>query len=259
MILIPNLLTVPEKHHFICLIYNGANVIVTDLLNSEKDITNGKLDFSCGVYLKELSSDFKVVIHVYDLITSKHQLPHDIKYHIKKASKKSKTGTMKSPTVRSPGGPNAVLSTSFTLIGVVNLNLTNYMKKSHKMENFCYNCPLEGVLMAQTELKVSHEYSAKGFLDICDINSFWTLCWFVLNGQRLTFWRFKEDAERDDKISPLGVIDLKECINPKVSIFPPNLRHVCMRPNTFALITMSNKHKNNFNKGGTIPKSKPFK
>jgi len=166
---------------------------------------------------------------------------------------------MKSPTVRSPGGPNAVLSTSFTLIGVVNLNLTNYMKKSHKMENFCYNSPLEGVLMAQTELKVSHEYSAKGFLDICDINSFWTLCWFVLNGQRLTFWRFKEDAERDDKMSPLGVIDLKECINPKVSIFPPNLRHVCMRPNTFALITFSNKHKNNFNKGGTIPKSQPFK
>src|SRR5437868_398676 len=130
-------------HHFVCLIYNGPTVIVTDLQNTEKHVKNGVLDFSCGVLLSDLSNDFQIVVHIYDLITGRHQMPHEIKYHIKKTPKKNK-GTMKSPTVRSPGGPNAVLSTSFQLVGVVNTNLSNYRKECFKLENLCFSCPLEG-------------------------------------------------------------------------------------------------------------------
>jgi len=114
---------------------------------------------------------------------------------------------------------------------------------------------LEGSLTAQTELKVEHNYKREGFFDIRDKSSFWNLRWLVLRGHHLAFWRFPEDVNK----KPLGSIDLKECINPQVSILPSSMKHVCMRPNTIALITVPNTPKNIFTKGGTIPRSHPIK
>ncbi|CAG2175317.1 unnamed protein product, partial [Oppiella nova] len=62
--------TVSDVHHFISVVYNGPNVFVTNLLNTEKDIKNGTLEFEFGVKLTDLSNEFQVVVHVYDLMTA---------------------------------------------------------------------------------------------------------------------------------------------------------------------------------------------
>ncbi|CAG2115257.1 unnamed protein product [Medioppia subpectinata] len=195
--------TVPEMHHFICIVYSGANVFVTNVLNTDKDLKNGFLDFEFGVRLPELNSDFSVIVHIYDLITMKTQ----IKKTPKKTPKKHKS-TMKSPSVRSPGGPNAVLSTSFQLNGIFNINISNYYKKSFKLENFSFNSPLEGVINMKTELTVEHNYYKEGLLDVCDASGIrWNLRWVVLKGHQLGFWRFPEDVASK---SALGSINLEE-------------------------------------------------
>ena len=105
----------------------------TNLLNTEDGIKNGFFEFDFGYRdMSELNSDFQMGVQVYDLVTTKHQMSHEVKYHIKKTPKKNKS-TMKSPTVRSPGGPNAVMSTSFRLVGTVNINLKNYDKTAFSM------------------------------------------------------------------------------------------------------------------------------
>jgi actin-binding protein anillin len=234
-------------------VYNGPNVFVTNLLNTEKDIKNGTLEFEFGVKLTDLSNEFQVVVHVYDLMTANHQLPHYIKYHIKKTPKKNRN-TMKSPTVRSPGGPNAVLSTSFQLIGVLNINLNNYFKNCYKLENFHFNSPLEGNIYVKTDLTVEHNYYREGFFDVRDPNGFWNLRWVVLKGHHLAFYRFPEDVAIK---SALAAINLKECVNPTVGV----VRLTGMRPNTIALITASapKTPKDIFTKGGSIPRSRPIK
>ena len=248
----------PEIHHIICLVHNGGNIMATNLLNTDKDIKNGFLEFDFGYRdMTELSSDFQMVVHIYDLITIKQQMPHEVKYHIKRTPKKNKS-TMKSPTVRSPGGPNAVMSTSFRLVGAVNINLKNYDKNCFRLENFDFNSPLEGTLKLKSELTVRHPFHRDGFFDVRDTSGFWNMRWAVLNGSRLSFWRFPEDVS---KKAALAVIDLKNCINPKITLIPSHLRHICMRRNTIAMIIVDNVNASNniFTKGGSIPRCRPVK
>ncbi|XP_054165445.1 anillin-like isoform X2 [Oppia nitens] len=246
---------VADIHHLVCLVYNGPHVFVSNLLSTDKGIKNGVFEFEFGVSLSDLNNDFGVVVHIYDLITSKHQLPHEVKYHIKtlKRTPKKNKGSMKSPTVRSPGGPNAVLSTSFQLIGVLNINLFNYHKNSYKLENFNFNSPLEGTIQVRAELTIKHNYYREGFFDVRDTSGFWNLRWVVIRGSHLAFWRFPEDVTNKPA---LGNINLKDCINPIVQIIKGQ---ILMRPNTIALITASNTPNTIFTKGGSIPRSRPIK
>ena len=251
---------VPEVHNMICLVYNGGSVIASNLLNTENDIRNGHLEFDFGDNtFKELSSNFQIVVHIFDLITTKEEMTHEVKYHInlKRIPKKNKS--MKSPTVRSPGGPNAVMSTSFRLIGVVNINLKNYSRNSFSLENFDFNSPLEGILKVKPKLTVCrHPFYKEGFFYVRDNKGFWNMRWVVLNGDQLSFWCFPGEALSKPALT---VVDLKTCINPKIELIPSHLKHICMRRNTIAMITVDNNNavKNIFTKGGSLPRSRPLK
>ena len=230
-------------------------MVSTDKLSDDGDVCDTYIEFQFGISLSELSSNFRVNVHIYDLVTRNREMPHELKYHIKKTPKKNKR-TMKSPKVQSPGGPNAVLTSSFKLVGNVIITLSNYHKRQFTIDSFQFESPLDGTLNAVSELKVSHGFNREGFFDVRDSSGCYSMRWVVLKGHHLAFYRFPEDVETK---SPLMKIDLKHVINPTIGMIAPHLRHM-VRSNSIAMITVDPNHdKGIFSKGGSLPRSPPRK
>lgn len=230
----------------------------TDKLADTHDVSETYIEFQFGISLNELMSNFRVNVHIYDLVTRSRELPHELKYHIKKTPKKNKLTVgrkIKSPTVRSPGGPSAVLTSSFKLVGKVVITLSNYHKKRFAIDNFQFESPLEGTFNAVSELKVSHGFYREAFLDVRGSSGSYSMRWVVLRGHHLVIYRSPEDTENKP---PLMKIDLKHVVNPTVCPIPGHLRHM-VRINTIALITVDPDSRDILAKGGSLPRSSPKK
>lgn len=57
----------------------------------------------------------------------------------------------------------------------------------------------------------------------------WDRRWCFLNNYNISYWKYPED---EYKTSPLGIIDMTNCVTEKVSILP---RDICARKYTFEL------------------------
>uniref|UniRef100_A0A8C5AR62 Anillin, actin binding protein n=1 Tax=Gadus morhua TaxID=8049 RepID=A0A8C5AR62_GADMO len=153
-----------------------------------------------------------------------------------------------------PGGPNAVHTSSFVLVGSHKLTLSSVGKNKFPLEKVKYEgrerellsdmfhkkvpflCPLEGHIHLKMQCQVgSSKVEERGFLTMFeDVSGFgsWHRRWCVLSGYCISYWTYPDDERRKN---PMGRINLANCTSPRVE---PANREFCARPNTLELITV---------------------
>ncbi|XP_030644349.1 anillin [Chanos chanos] len=234
----------PESgnHYFFVMIRAGAeNTVATPLANTRNALSGDALTFSTKFTLSDVSNDFEIDIEVYYLVQKRELNPEK-----RKKPNKSKAITPKrflaitksnlqTPVMASPGGPNAVRSSSFVLVGSHKLTLASIGKTKFPLEKVPFLCPLEGHIYLKMQCEVGSRVEERGFLTMFeDVSGFgaWHRRWCVLSGYCISYWTYPDDEKRKN---PIGRINLANCTSRKVE---PANREFCARPNTFELITV---------------------
>ncbi|KAM7383764.1 hypothetical protein PAMA_011222 [Pampus argenteus] len=229
------------KHSFFIMIRAGAeNTVATPLASTHRGLSGDTLTFPTKFSITDVSSDFVIDIEVYCLV-QKREVCSDKK----KKPNKSKAITPKrflaitksghTPVMASPGGPNAVRTSNFVLVGSHKLTLSSIGKTKFHLEKVPFLCPLEGHIYLKMQCEVGSKVEERGFLTMFeDVSGFgaWHRRWCVLSGYVISYWTYPDDEKRKN---PIGRINLANCTSKKVE---PANREFCARPNTFELITV---------------------
>ncbi|XP_038580935.1 anillin isoform X2 [Micropterus salmoides] len=247
------------KHSFFIMIRAGAeNTVATPLAGTHRSLSGDTLAFPTKFTISDVSSDFEVNIEVYGLV-QKREVCNDKK---KKPSKSKAitpkrfltiTKSVQTPVLASPGGPNAVRTSNFVMVGSHKLTLSSIGKNKFPLEKIKYVrserellsgmfhtkvpflCPLEGHVYLKMQCEVGTKVEERGFLTMFeDVSGFgaWHRRWCVLSGYCISYWTYPDDEKRKN---PIGRINLANCTSKKVE---PANREFCARPNTFELITV---------------------
>ncbi|TRZ00749.1 hypothetical protein DNTS_007586 [Danionella cerebrum] len=248
------------SHYFFVMIRAGAeNTVATPLSSTRTGLSGDALTFTTKFTLSDVTNDFEIDIEVYCLV-QKRELNSEKK---KKASKTKaitpkrflaiSKSNMQTPVVASPGGPNAVRTSSFVLVGSHKLTLASIGQSRFLLEKIKYErserellsdmfhhkvpflCPLEGHVYLKMQCEVGSRIEERGFLTMFeDVSGFgaWHRRWCVLSGYCISYWTYPDDEKRKN---PIGRINLANCTSRKVE---PANREFCARPNTFELITV---------------------
>lgn len=229
------------KYSFFIMIRAGAeNTVATPLASTHRGLSGDTLAFPTKFNIPDVSSNFEIDIEVYGLM-QKRELCVDKK----KKPNKSKAITPKrflaitkstqTPVVASPGGPNAVRTSNFILVGSHKLTLSSIGKNKFPLEKVPFLCPLEGHVFLKVQCEVGSKVEERGFLTMFeDVSGFgaWHRRWCVLSGYCISYWTYPDDEKRKH---PISRINLANCTSTKVE---PVNREFCARPNTFELITV---------------------
>ncbi|CAJ1084140.1 anillin isoform X4 [Xyrichtys novacula] len=229
------------KYSFFIMIRAGAeNTVATPLSSTHRGLSGDTLTFSTKFNISEVSSNFEIDIEVYGLVQKR-----EVCIDKKKKPSKSKAITPKrflaitksghTPVVASPGGPNAIRTSNFVLVGSHKLTLASIGKNRFPLEKVPFLCPLEGHVFLKMQCEVGSKVEEKGFLTMFeDVSGFgaWHRRWCVLSGYCISYWTYPDDEKRKN---PIGRINLANCTSKKVE---PANREFCARPNTFELITV---------------------
>uniref|UniRef100_A0AAY5F6N2 Anillin n=1 Tax=Electrophorus electricus TaxID=8005 RepID=A0AAY5F6N2_ELEEL len=195
------------KHYFFVMIRAGAeNTVATPLASTHSALSGDALTFSTKFTLSDVSSDFEIDIEVYYLVI-----------------------------MASPGGPNAVRTSNFALVGSHKLTLASIGKNKFPLEKVPFLSPLEGHVYLRMHCEVDSRVEERGFLTMFeDVSGFgaWHRRWCVLSGYCISYWTYPDDEKRKN---PIGRLNLANCVSRKVE---PANREFCARPNTFELITV---------------------
>ncbi|KAF4529605.1 hypothetical protein B566_EDAN017928 [Ephemera danica] len=205
------------------------------------------LCFPGSLTLKDLGSDFAITLEVYTLQARRETISHEEKYHIKKDTNKMRLTPKKSkhenllvmPVVQSPAGPGAVRTSSFTLAGFTVFSLREIGRSHFTLNKVPYTSPLEGHVDMKLSCQLKLDTEQRGFLTMFDdISGYgaWHRRWCVLNGSRLSYWKYPDDEK---KKAPIGYLDLRNSCTKEVGSVS---RDVCARPNTFLLETRRAPH-----------------
>ncbi|CAL8297287.1 unnamed protein product [Lota lota] len=236
-----------SSHFFFIMIRAGAeNMVATPLASTRSALSGDALSFKTKFTMSDVSNDFEVDIQVYCLVL-KREAANDKK----KKTSKSKVKSVLSPgnvppgvlifhrlpaVVASPGGPNAVHTSSFVLVGSHKLTLSSVGKNKFPLEKVPFLCPLEGHIYLKMQCQVgSSKVEERGFLTMFeDVSGFgsWHRRWCVLSGYCISYWTYPDDERRKN---PIGRINLANCTSRRVE---PANREFCARPNTLELITV---------------------
>ncbi|XP_046691278.1 anillin isoform X1 [Silurus meridionalis] len=251
----------PESgsHYFFVMIRAGAENMVATPLASTSALNGDALTFSTKFTLPDVSSDFEIDIEVYylvlkrELFAEKRKKPAKSKAITPKRFLGLTKSNLQTPVVASPGGPNAVRTSSFSLVGSHKLTLCTVGKNKFPLEKIKYEgcesrllsdmfqnkvpflCPLEGHIYLRMHCEVDSHVQERGFLTMFeDVSGFgaWHRRWCVLSGYCISYWTYPDDEKRKN---PIGRINLASCTSRKVE---PANREFCARPNTFELITV---------------------
>ncbi|XP_077598872.1 anillin [Stigmatopora nigra] len=229
------------EHFFFIMIRAGAeNIVATPLASTHCGLSGDTLTFPTKFMISDVASGFSIDVEVYCLI-QKREIGGDKK----KKPCKSKASTPKrflaitkgsqTPVVASPGGPSAVRTSNFVLVGYQKLTVSSIGEKMFPLEKIPFLCPLEGHIHLRMLCKVSLKVEEKGFLTMFeDVSGFgaWHRRWCILSGNCISYWTYPND----EKIkNPIGCINLASCTTKMVE---PANREFCARPNTFELITI---------------------
>uniref|UniRef100_A0A673K0G5 Anillin n=1 Tax=Sinocyclocheilus rhinocerous TaxID=307959 RepID=A0A673K0G5_9TELE len=205
------------NHYFFVMIRAGAeNTVATTLASTRTGLSGDALTFSTRFTLSDVSNDFEIDIEVYCFVQKRELNP----------DKRKKLN---------PGGPNAVRTSSFVLVGSHKLTLASIGKNKFPLEKVPFLCPLEGHVYLKMQCEVGSRIEERGFLTMFeDVSGFgaWHRRWCVLSGYCISFWTYPDDEKRKN---PIGRINLSNCTSRKVE---PANREFCARPNTFELITV---------------------
>uniref|UniRef100_A0A8D0CL32 Anillin n=1 Tax=Scleropages formosus TaxID=113540 RepID=A0A8D0CL32_SCLFO len=221
-------LRLPLKAEFVCsatanyfffiLIRAGAeNIMATSLASTRSTLSGDAISFSSTFTIPDVSSDFEINLEAYCLVSigTLFETPWEL--------------------MASPGGPNAVRTSNFALVGSHKLTLASIGKNKFPLEKVPFLCPLEGHVCLKLQCEVDSQVEERGFLTMFeDVSGFgaWHRRWCVLSGYCISYWTYPDDEKRKN---PIGRINLASCTNRKVE---PANREFCARPNTFELITI---------------------
>uniref|UniRef100_A0A3B4ZML3 Anillin n=1 Tax=Stegastes partitus TaxID=144197 RepID=A0A3B4ZML3_9TELE len=212
------------KHSFFIMLRAGAeNTVATPLASTHRGLSGDTLTFPTKFTISDVSSDFEIDIEVYCLVSV---LRYGLHLTI---------STFLSVVVASPGGPNAVRTSNFVLVGSHKLTLSSIGKNKFSLEKVPFLCPLEGHIYLKMQCEVGSKVEERGFLTMFeDVSGFgaWHRRWCVLSGYCISYWTYPDDEKRKN---PIGRINLANCTSKMVE---PANREFCARPNTFELITV---------------------
>ncbi|KPP74959.1 actin-binding protein anillin-like [Scleropages formosus] len=219
------------NYFFFILIRAGAeNIMATSLASTRSTLSGDAISFSSTFTIPDVSSDFEINLEAYCLVQKRDLYPDK-----KKKPSKSKKSNVHTPVMASPGGPNAVRTSNFALVGSHKLTLASIGKNKFPLEKVPFLCPLEGHVCLKLQCEVDSQVEERGFLTMFeDVSGFgaWHRRWCVLSGYCISYWTYPDDEKRKN---PIGRINLASCTNRKVE---PANREFCARPNTFELITI---------------------
>ncbi|RXN01044.1 Actin-binding protein anillin [Acipenser ruthenus] len=195
------------NYYFFIMIRAGAeNTVATPLSSTQNALCGDALSFPTKFTLPDVSSDFEIDMEVYSLV-QRQDIPADKR----KKGNKSKVVSLKLMVVvkafvsiivvflASPGGPNAVRTSHFVLVGSHKLTLSSVGKNKFPLDKVPFMSPLEGHIYLKLQCQVGSSVEERGFLN------------------------------------PIGRINLSNCTSRKID---PANREFCARPNTFELITV---------------------
>ncbi|NWZ37695.1 ANLN protein, partial [Brachypodius atriceps] len=225
-------------YYVIILRSGGENMVATPLASTANSLNGDALTFTTTFTMHDVSNDFEINIEVYSWVQRKEVASTDKR----KKTNKSKVITPKrlltsitSVTMASPGGPNAIRSTNFILVGSHKLSLSSVGNTKFALDKVPFLSPLEGHIYLKLKCQVDSLVEEKGFLTMFeDVSGFgaWHRRWCVLSGNCISYWTYPDDEKRKH---PLGRINLANCTNHQIE---PANREFCARPNTFELITV---------------------
>ncbi|XP_029817689.1 anillin [Manacus vitellinus] len=233
------------NYYYIIILRSGAeNMVVTPLASTASSLNGDALTFTTTFTMHDVSNDFEINVEVYSLVQRKEVTSTDKR----KKANKSKVITPKrlltsitsksnllTPAMASPGGPNAIRSTNFILVGSHKLSLSSVGSAKFALDKVPFLSPLEGHIYLKLKCQVDSLVEEKGFLTMFeDVSGFgaWHRRWCVLSGNCISYWTYPDDEKRKH---PLGRINLANCTNHQIE---PANREFCARPNTFELITV---------------------
>ncbi|NXY21393.1 ANLN protein, partial [Atrichornis clamosus] len=227
------------NYYYVIILRSGAeNMVATPLASTASSLNGDALTFTTTFTMHDVSNDFEINIEVYSWVQRKEVTSTDKR----KKANKSKVITPKrlltsitSVTMASPGGPNAIRSTNFILVGSHKLSLSSVGNTKFALDKVPFLSPLEGHIYLKLKCQVDSLVEEKGFLTMFeDVSGFgaWHRRWCVLSGNCISYWTYPDDEKRKH---PLGRINLANCTNHQIE---PANREFCARPNTFELITV---------------------
>ncbi|NXK23981.1 ANLN protein, partial [Arenaria interpres] len=233
------------NYYYVIILRSGAeNMVATPLASTASSLNGDALTFSTTFTLHDVSNDFEINLEVYSLVQRKEVTSTDKR---KKANKSkvitpkrlltsiTSKSTLLTPAMASPGGPNAVRTTNFILVGSHKLSLSSVGNAKFALSKVPFLSPLEGHIYLKLKCQVDSSVEEKGFLTMFeDVSGFgaWHRRWCVLSGNCISYWTYPDDEKRKH---PLGRINLANCTNHQIE---PANREFCARPNTFELITV---------------------
>ncbi|KAF5291923.1 hypothetical protein FQA39_LY14155 [Lamprigera yunnana] len=233
-----------KGHHVVCLINCADQVHVTQLVSTvatNDRNPNLELNIPGTIQLNDIYSNFTAQLEVYCLQAQNESVPHEVKYHInKKVSSRNtpKKGKAESRLIRppkeSPGGPLAVRSPTFALMGYVVFSIQAIKRKNWTLNNAPSMSPLEGIVEMRVKCELAVTVEHWGFLTMFkDVSGFgaWHRRWCLLKDQSLSYWKYPGD---EIKKAPIDTIDLTTCITQLVK---PVRTDICARLNTFLIET----------------------
>ncbi|XP_054672494.1 anillin isoform X2 [Grus americana] len=233
------------NYYYVIILRSGAeNMVATPLASTATSLNGDALAFTTTFTMHDVSNDFEINIEVYSLVQRKEVTSTDKR---KKANKSkvitpkrlltsiTSKSTLLTPAMASPGGPNAVRTTNFILVGSHKLSLSSVGNAKFALDKVPFLSPLEGHIYLKLKCQVDSLVEEKGFLTMFeDVSGFgaWHRRWCVLSGNCISYWTYPDDEKRKH---PLGRINLANCTNHQIE---PANREFCARPNTFELITV---------------------
>uniref|UniRef100_A0AAQ4QGI1 Anillin n=1 Tax=Gasterosteus aculeatus aculeatus TaxID=481459 RepID=A0AAQ4QGI1_GASAC len=239
------------KHSFFLMIRAGAeNTVATPLASTHRGLSGDTLAFPTKFTILDVSSNFEIDIEVYCLVNPH---PQRVRGKMFVCPLLMVCFFCLRVVVASPGGPNAVRTSNFVLVGSHKLTLSSIGTNKFPLEKIKYEgcerellsdmfhtkvpflCPLEGHVYLKMQCEVGSKVEEKGFLTMFeDVSGFgaWHRRWCVLSGYCISYWTYPDDEKRKN---PIGRINLANCTSKKVE---PANREFCARPNTFELITV---------------------
>ncbi|NWW77976.1 ANLN protein, partial [Climacteris rufus] len=232
------------NYYYVIILRSGAgNMVATPLASTASSLNGDALTFTTTFTMHDVSNDFEINIEVYSWVQRKEVASTDKR---KKANKSKPCSLLIvcfvatslylfSTAMASPGGPNAIRSTNFILVGSHKLSLSSVGNTKFALDKVPFLSPLEGHIYLKLKCQVDSLVEEKGFLTMFeDVSGFgaWHRRWCVLSGNCISYWTYPDDEKRKH---PLGRINLANCTNHQIE---PANREFCARPNTFELITV---------------------
>ncbi|KAG9475968.1 hypothetical protein GDO78_002835 [Eleutherodactylus coqui] len=236
--------TESANYYFFVIIRScGENMIATPLASISSSMKGDALAFPTTFTLEDVSNDFEVYIDVYSLAQRKDDPTSDKRKKTVKSKaitpKRLLTSITKSnihtPVLASPGGPNAIRTSNFVLVGMHKLSLASIGSNKFLLDKVPFLSPLEGHICLKLKCQVNSFVEVRGFLTMFeDVSGFgaWHRRWCVLSGYCISYWTYPDDEKRKN---PIGRINLANCTSKKIE---PANREFCARPSTFELITV---------------------